>query len=101
MAGALHDPTGPDWQVAATDETNGVDVTAATTFTLAEADLVESAWLVAVTVTVAGEGTTAGAVYSPLPEIVPTVVFPPGMLFTAQFTEVFEVPVTVATKPCV
>ena len=37
--------------------------TAATMVTLAEADLVGSATLVAVTVTAAGEGTLAGATY--------------------------------------
>jgi len=44
---------------------------AATIVTLAEADLVGSATLFAVTVTTGDEGTLAGATYSPLAEIVP------------------------------
>src|SRR5215472_3682707 len=48
----------------------------ATIVTLAFADLVESATLLAVTVTEEPDGTAAGAVYRP-PEIVPTVEFPP------------------------
>jgi hypothetical protein len=67
-------------------------------FTVSEADpdaLVVTT-LVAVTVTVAGLGTAAGAVYSPLALMVPIVLFPPGTPFTDQVTPVFEVPVTVA-----
>jgi hypothetical protein len=53
-----------------------VDVGAAgggdgTTVTVADADLVESATEVAVTITVAGFGTLTGAVYFPVASIVP------------------------------
>ena len=40
----------------------------------------------AVTVTVAGEGMAAGAVYAPALEIVPTVALPPATPFTCQVT---------------
>jgi hypothetical protein len=46
-------------------------------------------------VTVAGEGTTAGAWNRPLLEIVPTVELPPATPLTNQFTLVLEFPVTV------
>ena len=62
-----------------------------TTVTVAEPDLVVSAWEVAVTVTFAGLGTVAGAVYTPIDEIVP----PP---LTLQVTAWLFVPVTVALK---
>jgi hypothetical protein len=61
-------------------------------------DLVESAWLVAVTSTVAGEGRSAGAVYTPAEVIVPIVAFPPGTPLTLQVTAVSVVFVTVATN---
>jgi hypothetical protein len=71
-------------------------------FTVAETDLDESAWLVAVTVTVAGEGTVVGAVYFPTEvaalEIDPTVEFPPAVPFIDQVTATLEVPVTLATN---
>jgi hypothetical protein len=66
----------------------------ATTVTVAEPDLVESACEVAVTVTFAGVGTVAGAVYTPVAEIVPLL----GPPLTLQVTAVFIVPVTVAVK---
>ena len=76
-----------------------------TTLTLALADLVVSATLVAVTVTVGGVGIAAGAVYKAAVEslatIVPTVAFPPAIPFTAQVTAVDGLPdpaVTVAVK---
>jgi len=50
------------------------------------ADFVESAWLVAVTCTVSGDGMSAGAVYTPAGVIVPSVAFPPGTPFTLQLT---------------
>jgi hypothetical protein len=56
------------------------------TVTVAVADFVVSAWLVAITDTVAGLGTIEGVVYSPEEEIVPTVLFPPATLFTLQVT---------------
>ncbi len=66
--------------------------------TAAEANLVESAWAMAATGTVAGLGTAAGAVYSPEVEMVPCVESPPVTLLTCQVTAVFVVPVTVAAN---
>jgi hypothetical protein len=66
----------------------------ATTVTVAEPDLVESAWEVAVTVTFAGLGTVVGAVYTPLDVMVPLLAPPP----TLQVTAVLVVPVTFAVK---
>jgi hypothetical protein len=71
---------------------------AATTVTWAEADLVESAADTAVTVTIAGEGTVTGAVYTPDVEIIPTVALPPATPLTLQFTTVFDEPVTDAAN---
>jgi hypothetical protein len=74
--------------------------------TAALADFVVSATLVAVTVTLGGVGTFAGAVYvalaTPFATIVPTVEFPPATPFTLQVTVVDGAPdpVTVAVKPC-
>ena len=59
-------------------------------------DFVESAWLVAVTCTVAGDGMSAGAVYPPADVIVPTAAFPPGTPFTLQLTAVSVVFVAAA-----
>src|SRR5713226_367845 len=67
------------------------------TVTVADADFVESACEVAVTVTCGGFGTVAGAVYSPVLEMVPFAA-PPA---TLQATAVFDVPVTVAVNCCV
>jgi hypothetical protein len=61
-------------------------------------DFVASAWLVAVTCTVAGEDRAAGAVYTPADVIVPSVAFPPGTPLTLQVTAVSVVFVTVATN---
>ena len=44
----------------------------------------------AVTVTVAGDGIAAGAVYSPALDIVPTVEFPPATPLTCQVTAVLD-----------
>jgi hypothetical protein len=68
------------------------------TVTLAVAAFVESAWLVAVTCTVAGDGKSAGAVYTPAVLIVPVVAFPPETPFTLQLTEVSVVFFTVAAN---
>src|SRR5271155_4900357 len=68
--------------------------------TVAEADLVVSACEMAVTVTVAGLGTAAGAVKTPDVEIVPVVVFPPVTPFTCQVTAVLLVFSSVAVKVC-
>src|SRR5438045_1343608 len=54
--------------------------------TCAEADFVGSACDTAVTATVAGFGTTAGAVYRPELDIVPTVALPPLTPLTCQVT---------------
>ncbi|MGB6595949.1 MAG: hypothetical protein WBE70_02395 [Candidatus Acidiferrum sp.] len=59
-----------------------------------------SAWLVAVTWTIAGEGRSAGAVYSPSEEIVPVDVLPFGRPFTLQVTAVLVALVTVAVNVC-
>jgi len=61
-------------------------------------DLVASAWLVAVTCTVAGDGKSAGAVYTPTGVIVPSVALPPGTPPTLQLTAMSVVFVTVAAK---
>jgi hypothetical protein len=68
--------------------------TAATIVTLAEADLVGSATLVAFTVTVAGERAIVGGTYSPLVEIVPHAVPAQPAPVTVHITPKFEVPVT-------
>ena len=67
--------------------------TAAAMVTLAEADLVGSATLVAFTVTVAGDGTPAGATNSPLVEIVPHAAPVQPTPLTVHVTAVFEEPV--------
>lgn len=65
-----------------------------------------SAALVAVIVTVAGDGGTAGAVYNAVvalvPEIVPTVALPPAIPFTLHETPLAPLPnpVTLAVKTC-
>lgn len=56
------------------------------TTTLAVAKLAALLAFTARTVTVGGEGTTAGAVYRPAAEIVPTTAFPPAIPFTCQIT---------------
>jgi hypothetical protein len=61
-------------------------------------DFVESAWLVAMICTVAGDGKSAGAVYTPADVIVPNAAFPPGTPLTLQMTAVSVVFVTVAMK---
>jgi len=72
--------------------------TAASTVTVAEPERLLSALDVAVTVTLAA-GTEAGAVYSPLVLMVPTVAFPPTTPFTLQVTPRFwESFVTVAVN---
>ena len=67
----------------------------AVTVTVALADLLESAWLTALT-TMELAGTAAGAVYSPAVEIVPVVALPPVTLLTCQVTAVFAEPLMVA-----
>jgi len=70
----------------------------AVTVSAAVADLVESAWAMAVTVTLAGLGTADGAVYRPEVEMVPCVESPPVTLLTCQVTSIFVEPVTVAVN---
>ena len=66
--------------------------------TAADADLVGSDALVAVMVTVEGDGGVAGAVYSPVEEIVPQAVPLQPAPDTVQATAVFDVPVTEAAN---
>jgi hypothetical protein len=75
-------------------------VPSGSTVTVAEADFVESAWLVAVTVTFEPEGTAEGAEYRPL-EMVPTLELPPVVPLTDQVTAVFVVPETETKKAMV
>ena len=72
--------------------------TAVMTLTAAEALLLASATLVAVTVC---EPVVAGAVYKPVLEIVPVVLLPPLMLSTDHVTAELVVPLTVAVNCCV
>jgi hypothetical protein len=60
--------------------------------------LLGSDTLVAVTVTFAGDGTAAGAVYRPVEEIVPQVVPLQPVPDAVQVTAVFDVPVTEAAN---
>lgn len=64
----------------------------------ARPDLLASAWLVAVICSVAGDGKSVGAVYTPAGVIVPSVALPPLMPLTLQLTAVSVVFVTVAVK---
>ena len=74
--------------------------------TIELANFVSSATLVAVTVTVEGVGTAAGAVYSavvePVDTIVPNVTFPPAAPFTDHVTSALSLPlpVTVTENSC-
>jgi hypothetical protein len=72
--------------------------TATTMATFAEADLVGSAALVAVTVTAPGEGTLVGGVYSPPVEIVPHAAPVQPTPVMVQVTAIFEDPVTLAAN---
>lgn len=76
----------------------GETVTTMSSFklTLAEARACASAWLTAVTVTLAGDGRVAGAVYNPAAEIVPALALPPETPSTSHVTLVFVLPVTMA-----
>lgn len=67
--------------------------------TLAWADLVPSALLIALTTTDVDEETVAGAVYRPLVDTVPAP-FPPAMSATVHVTAVFVVPETFAVNCC-
>src|SRR5947207_15185844 len=69
--------------------------------TCAEADFVGSAWDTAATVTMAGFGTTAGAVYRPELDIVPTVALPPITPLTRSEERRVGEDSTVAVNCCV
>src|SRR5579885_1196537 len=71
------------------------------TVTLALPDLLASARLVAATLTVAGLGRSAGAVYTPSAEMLPVAALPPTMPFTLHVTPLSELPVTVAVNAVV
>lgn len=81
----------------------GATVTAMSSLKFTAADPLAwgSALLTAVTVTVAGDGRFAGAVYKPAAVIAPVAVFPPATLFTFHATPVFVVPVTLGWNCCV
>src|SRR6266513_2927619 len=87
--------------VADTGEIVTLTTAAGVMVTCAEADFVGSAWDTAATVTMAGFGTTAGAVYRPELDIVPTVALPPVTPLTCQVTAVLLVFSTVAVNCCV
>jgi len=70
------------------EEPEAVLGSAAVTLIDAVADLPGSAMEAAEMVTADGEGTEAGAVYTPDVEIVPTVELPPAIPFTLQVTAV-------------
>lgn len=74
---------------------------AAVIATLTDPEAEVLCWLVAVTVTVAGEGAALGAVYNPAEVMVPQVLplHPPPL--TVQETAVFVVPETEAVNCCV
>jgi hypothetical protein len=63
-----------------------------------DADVFGSDMLVAVMVTVAGDGGVAGAVYRPVEEIVPQVAPLQPVPDAVQVTAVFDVPVTEAAN---
>lgn len=71
----------------------------------AVADLVGSAWLVAITETAFGDGAAAGAVYRPatlmVPHAAPAQPWPATPLCTVQLTFLFAEPVTDAKNCCV
>jgi hypothetical protein len=75
--------------------------TAVTIVTLAEADLLGSATLVALTVTDGGEGTLIGATYKPLVEIVPHAAPVQPEPLTVHVIAPLEVPLTFQEKLCV
>src|SRR5579863_6402739 len=84
----------PASTVAEFGETLKAEAAVMVTFAVPEA--VVSACETAVMVVVAGFGIVAGAVYSPLDEIVPTVELPPAVPFTCQATAEFDAFTTLA-----
>src|SRR5204863_759 len=87
--------------VADTGEIVTLTTAAGVMVTCAEADLVGYAWDTDSSVIMAGFGTTAGAVYRPELDIVPTVALPPVTPLTCQVTAVLLVFCTVAVNCCV
>ena len=77
-----------------------VTPTFCTTWTDALPDLLGSAWEVAVMVAKGGTGSTDGAVYRPVVEIVPQVVPAQSYPLMLQVTAVLLVPVTVDVNCC-
>ena len=77
-----------------------VNIGAAIMVTVAEPDCVGSATEVALTLTAAGEGTETGAVYSPVPEIVPQMAPLHPAPERLHVTVVFVAPLTVAENCC-
>lgn len=78
-----------------TEELVGVTLSAIScaediTVTCAVSNAVGSACAIAVTVTVAGEGTAVGAVYTPSELMVPCAASPPGVLLTCHVTAVLD-----------
>ncbi|MNC88239.1 hypothetical protein D3C83_40360 [compost metagenome] len=66
--------------------------------TCAAAERPGSSFATAVIVTVAGEGTAAGAVYMPAAVIVPTAALPPATPDTCHVTDVSNALATVAVN---
>jgi hypothetical protein len=86
----------PDWRVELVGVT--ATVTAFATVAMAAPDFVVSTVDTADTVTAAGEGTAAGALYSPAVEMVPTVVLPLATPLTFHVTVLVVVFWTVAVN---
>jgi hypothetical protein len=82
-------------------DTLTVTATGAVMVTLADPETVGVAAVVAVTETVAGEGTVDGAVYKPVVSTIPTAGFPPEAPLTDQLTDVLVEFCTVAVNCCV
>jgi hypothetical protein len=91
----------PSPTVAVFGETVTATAGGAVIVTVALAVLVESAWDVAVIVTVAGLGTVPGAVYKPFASMLPQLVPEHPLPVTVQVTAVSFVFDTVAVNCCV
>jgi hypothetical protein len=88
---------------ACTEELVGVTLSAIScaediTVTCAVSTAVGSACAIAVIVTVAGEGTAEGAVYTPSELMVPCAASPPCVLFTCHVTAVLDAFCTAAVN---
>ena len=86
--------------VAVTVTVNVPDGVGALIVTVAAPYFITSACDIADTVTVAGLGTVAGAVYRPVGSIVPALALPPVTPFTCHATCVFVDPLTVEENGC-